>query len=812
MKVRLITTNFLILFLLLTSCAYYNTFYNAKKYFKLAAKEREKRRTDKPTTAENQNYEKTIEKASRVLEFYPKSKYVDDALMLLGQCFFYKEEYHKAVRKFNELMEYDPNSEFVPEARLWLGKSYARLQDFENAKTVLRQIINSSADQKIKDEGLLLIGELYFESEDFASAAQEFDIAIEKIKDKKIKYRAGFLKGESYLKLFEYQKALEGFQVARKYSYDEETENAAMANMARCYQGLHDYPAAMKLLSDLLGKDSYDECWQDAKIEMAQCINKSDNLKEAMEWYYSVIEEHPRTEAAAKAYYHLGRIYEYNYGDYDSAYANYDKAKTQYRNTAVVDTANLRMEDIVELLSLKEVIKMQTTGRQSSIDLEFTNEETLDDTTRFRLKVRKAIRQLVRFRTTKPFIPLPDTLLADSLLADSLRLDTLWNKKPDEWGSGLVFSRRWGIQDTVNVADLQRFGFVSEERLRDERFEDEEEELRKKNDEDRYSPRPKMKARIPKLEKNNLKKNMLAIAELYFFKFALYDSALSYFGRLLDEPADTSMANVVPYIMYSMAYIYDEVYHDSLSADSIYQSLVDTYPKSAQAKKARQILGLPPIIEEKDPATLEFYRVEPLLTNEKKYSKAADSYLEIEQKYPESSVAARALYVAGYLYDQELNSNEKAKDIFNQLVEKYPDTEFAKKAKLKLDAAKKELERIEAEKLKQLKADSLAKIGADSLSQSGSDSLKTIAGDSLGTVEKDILEPSLIDSKKDSAAVDAPTPMAPVHKADSSTIMPPDSIDAGATQTIEKKKTNPEKKPPQEHPEPSRQNDGNKSS
>ena len=130
---------------LFTNCAYYNTFFNAEKYFKDAEKQREERlkkekkqqgqltsqqraqrkaNPNRPSSQEMKNYNLSIEKASKVLEIFSKSKYVDDALFLLGKCFFRKLDYQKALRKFIELNENFPDSEFAPEAKLWLGKTY----------------------------------------------------------------------------------------------------------------------------------------------------------------------------------------------------------------------------------------------------------------------------------------------------------------------------------------------------------------------------------------------------------------------------------------------------------------------------------------------------------------------------------------------------------------------------------------------------------------------------------------------------------------------------------------------------------------
>jgi len=68
MRIRYIFV-FWALCICLSSCAYYNTFYNTKKFFNEAKKERERRKGDRPSSQELQKYDKTIEKASKITKF-----------------------------------------------------------------------------------------------------------------------------------------------------------------------------------------------------------------------------------------------------------------------------------------------------------------------------------------------------------------------------------------------------------------------------------------------------------------------------------------------------------------------------------------------------------------------------------------------------------------------------------------------------------------------------------------------------------------------------------------------------------------------
>ena len=64
--------------LLASSCAYYNTYYLARKYY-LAATEGLPYPIDKTNGAQAGNYQKAVDFSKKVVTDYPKSKWADDA-------------------------------------------------------------------------------------------------------------------------------------------------------------------------------------------------------------------------------------------------------------------------------------------------------------------------------------------------------------------------------------------------------------------------------------------------------------------------------------------------------------------------------------------------------------------------------------------------------------------------------------------------------------------------------------------------------------------------------------------------------------
>ncbi|MCI0514388.1 tetratricopeptide repeat protein [candidate division KSB1 bacterium] len=706
------------------SCAYYNTFYNAEQAYKKAVQERERRlenlqknrsttggpEQNRPGAVELQNFDKAIEKASKVLQLHPKSKYVDNALMLVGKSFYYKEDNLKAVRKFQELLENYPESKFAPEAQFWLAQSYLQMQNYEEAEKSFQDIISSKVPHEIKDEALLAIGELYYVKADYITAAHEYQSAVKAMKGKDKRAKAAFRMGECYLTLKDYEKAIDAFDQAVRYSTDTQTEDNALFQLAMCQKKLNQYDEAMNYLQKLLGRDSYEENWPIAKIEMAQCIYQKGKIEQAMDWYDAIIQDRLNpgrpeltqsySDGAALAYFYMAEIYKNNYAQYDSAYANYLRVRNQSARSIMVDSAQSRADNIIELLSLAEVVKKQEFALKNKdkaydsnldLDLEKMDESTMDDSTRFRLHKTRALRRLKKWIFEHPLVALPDTLVADSLFADSLRLvDSLWVKTDSR---------------NRNARDAYYDQYTNREFQENESSE--ERQLRQKKE----TLANKLLPKIAALEKNNLTQNKILLAEEYLFQFNQYDSALAQYSQILAAFSDSTLEKVKPQIFYTMSYIYEHLLKNQAKADSLFKILADTYPQSIHGKHAREKLNLVQVEATSNLALEAFHQAEKVYLDEQNPENALALYQKVLEAYPASEYAAKSLFAAAWINDHVLEQNQQAFNLYTELTQKYADTQYGKQAKKKLEAFKQE-----QEKLRQLaKADSLKALRQDSL-------------------------------------------------------------------------------------------------
>jgi len=703
---------FLVFIIITTGCAYYNTFFNAKKYFSEAEKEREKRlakrdqsrnkkttrqrNLDRPSQAELKKYDKSIEKASKVLEVYPKSKYVDDALFLLGKCFYRKQEYAKAKRKFLELSQNFPDSPFILEGKLWLGKTNIEIKDYETAERNFRDILNSKAKSEIRDEAQFLLGGLFKHKHDYVTAIDEFRTAAKRARQRSLRARAYYEMGDCYYQLKNFAQAVESFKKARKYSPDAKFEFNAMLRAGLALKDLKKYDDAIKIFTNLLGDIVNEEHWPTCRLEIAHCNRLKGEFNLAVEWYLDVVTQHPKTVEAATAYYYLGKIYQEVDGNYKQAKEYYDKAALENSSAEIVADARVKSKSIQQLLSLRSNIaaQQQTIARGDSIaaildDVPINEDELpkfilgkLDTLVATQLEIpldslgvsqdtllplyqlyyskhydrfgeKKQTFQEPMYRTYSTKKPTVELTLLDSLVAQSLKIP-------------LTYMEDY-VDSLYHIYD-RYYNNYKKNKLIYEQF---------------YQPKNSTgKGEQLGTPLEELVKSKLALAEIYLFEFNQPDSALKEYIDILEM--DTSR-KVIPKTLFSIGYICETIKKDTLLADSVYQRLILKYPEHPLAKQARKKIRTIQVIDPEAAIATKFQQAEKAYIEEHKYQDALARFESIYKEAPGSDYAPKALLAMGWIYENSIHQYDKAFEIYQNLVNDYPGSEYAKRVKPKVD-------------------------------------------------------------------------------------------------------------------------------
>lgn len=119
-------------------CAYFNTFYNAEMFYR----EGMRLKSQGPASTAGAKFDQVIEKSALVIDRWPKSRWVDDALFLIGRSYYEKNDYKRAVSYFERLALLFPGSPFVPQAELYRGLALLRDGEVGRARVVLDEVKN----------------------------------------------------------------------------------------------------------------------------------------------------------------------------------------------------------------------------------------------------------------------------------------------------------------------------------------------------------------------------------------------------------------------------------------------------------------------------------------------------------------------------------------------------------------------------------------------------------------------------------------------------------------------------------------------
>ncbi len=274
--------------LLHAGCAYYNTFYRAKQFYKKGVQVQKESKSDKLNPTAVTNFDRAIEKCKKVIAMGGGWRaHVDDALMLMAKAYYGKRDYESALEYVDLLMGNYPDSRHVVEATFYKGLCYQKLRRFSESESILRRMLERWPEYEHKDEVLLALADGAKERADFEAAVRG--------------YR----------------------ELVSSYPEGEAAENA-WASMAGIYYEGSDFDSAFVAYEHVADLTRDDETYFEAKLKAAECLLQTGRAEEAIGYLERLLPEQPeRDEKGARVWLALGRA-EMRRGDYERAIEYFD--------------------------------------------------------------------------------------------------------------------------------------------------------------------------------------------------------------------------------------------------------------------------------------------------------------------------------------------------------------------------------------------------------------------------------------------------------------------------------------------------------
>ncbi len=312
---RLMLSSIIAIFMLVSlfSGAYFNTFYNAQKYYKQALAAEKKRKG-----AGRGLFKKSLEKAVIVARKYPDSRWVDDAFFLIAMNYFWMENYEKALVQLEGYLQNFPESKYVEEAKFRHAQTLVELKRYSEGRVELQAIFLSKRYGK---EARFIWAETYEKEKDWEQAKKGYEKYI-------VLYPRGDLTNAAQLSLAEMAlnsgdtlRAIKTYEKYLKWVATSKENFERKITLANLYYLRNDYAAAQRTIKNITGV--YSDI--DIKCELLFAkiaLSKGDTTKAL-----KILSAIPSGENRGEAFYILGSVYEKS-DSLEKAFAYFDTVST----------------------------------------------------------------------------------------------------------------------------------------------------------------------------------------------------------------------------------------------------------------------------------------------------------------------------------------------------------------------------------------------------------------------------------------------------------------------------------------------------
>ena len=616
------------------ACIYFNTYYNAQKYFRQAEKARKQQEQRQPSTigradaglysatvtasrssgGSNQRtgrsgraeglYDKAARKASLVLEEYESKESVDegdlidDAMFLMGRAFYWQRDYKDAAQSFDDLETNFPRSEFAGRAKYWRGLSYEGLGVPDQAEAVYRSLM-TEAGEELAAKAALRLGELAIEREDYVAAIQEFRTAIAIFPNTDLRPTLWLRMGEAHRASegpAPADSALAAFDQALREGPSDEVEYLARLNRGSLLHEQGDAEEALLAYRALLGEGRFRVYEGQTRLLLGQFYQDQLLLEKALEEYTRVRDDFPLTDVSAMALYRTGLLYLQEHSERERA--------QEY---------------------LEEVLK-EKRGSKGAI------------------LAQEVLRDLVKL----------DQLRAEIHRADSLATAQVAQK--DSLAAIAASDSMAAAADSTASAALRVKPRISQRATR------------------RSSTRARGSVGG---DKRTLLQSHFAVAEMYRDRLAIPDSAAFFYAEILRRFPES---NQIPRALYSLATIRMEGRGGLEAARPDLEELILSFPDTEHANAARRHLGYQLTVTAEDLAISEFAEIEEVRlrdpTDVGHYIPLMDA---LSRTYPQTLAGAKAAFLAAWTYENIAPVDTlEAERRFSLVLSEFPDSPFAK--------------------------------------------------------------------------------------------------------------------------------------
>lgn len=322
--------------------SHYNIYFNAnEKWDETYLTVREGYKNDFRTFLEPYNYgtaegmkgnqgtmDDVIKKVSTMIDKHPKSRWVDDAYLLLGKAWFLKGDFFAATEIFQHVNSSykDPKIRF--QSRLWIFQCLYMRGKYGEAEELLKAIkADKEFPSDMKGELSKALVATFLKQGKITQSLEFIEEAVSHPQDKLDRYRLRYLAGQIYLNQKMYDKAELYFSKVMKMNTPYDIAFNSRVNLVQILsEKTSGYVRANKILKRMLRDDKNIDYYGQIYYQMGQNeLKAGNNVKAVQDFNLSLRKGSNDNAQMTTTYLALGDFY-YKQRDFENAGLYYDSA------------------------------------------------------------------------------------------------------------------------------------------------------------------------------------------------------------------------------------------------------------------------------------------------------------------------------------------------------------------------------------------------------------------------------------------------------------------------------------------------------
>ncbi len=623
-----------------TGCAYFNTFYLAKKNYNTAERQRLK---DKGAVSTNtrKSYREAIDWSYEILQSHMDSKYVDDSLYIIAMSNYYMGEYTKARTKFDELLEAFPESDLAPTARFFKAKSLDALDDDDQAVSMLLDLINDGG-KSLKGMAALALAEMSFEEENWEKLEADAQRVIDLKPDDEELFKAYYYKGEALYNLERYEEAVAALQNLGKENIDTELRFNVNTLISMSLAKLGRFDEALESLNAMQGRGEYERFAPRIRLEIGNIYVMMEDEEQAVTTFLNLAGDYPDSVAAKEAWYNIGILRLRDLANAEEAKKAFDMVKegSSRTNESWFVEAGIKSVQLDSLISKTEEI------------------ERLRDIIEGRERNKNDSEENARERTT-------DDAVSSAAAAAGMSDSRTMSAPTDTTGVDNVVAENDSSAGTAVAAESDSIPANVPEKLSK-----------------------------TEIARESLTRLRFSLAELLTYSFERPDSALTQYRMIVEENPESEFAVKSQYFL-GMSELKQGGEVTEEDEEQLMKDIIERYPESEFAQELKVFLGL---IE--SPADVKaFVEAEHARMNGEPPDVYIPLFENVTATYPGTKSAYHAKFLTAYYLEHEVGDTDRAFELYTELSEE-PETvnseEYVRLAQEKLEYTEEEEELLAA--------------------------------------------------------------------------------------------------------------------